>query len=103
MSKNEFAPGENRTIRRSKEPTFITSASGQAESTDEATVNVNDSDFLVIMMLVEDSPAVLTLGCLGEEMGYASEWKKEESPSLIKDGKVMRCKSENYVPIGSFK
>ena len=44
MSKTEVTFGEKDTIRRSKEPTVITTVSGKAESTDDATVYVNDLD-----------------------------------------------------------
>ena len=58
MRKNELISGEKDTIRRSKEPTVITTASGKAESTEETTVHVNDLDVIATMMLLEDSPAV---------------------------------------------
>ena len=50
------------------------------------------------MMLLEDSPAVLSLGLLCEKMGYFYELTNGESPSLMKYGKVPRCNSENHVP-----
>ena len=49
-------------------------------------------------MLLEDSPAVLSHGFPCEDMGYPCELKRE-SPSLIRGGKLIRCKSENHVPI----
>ena len=64
MSKNELTSGEKDTIRRSNEPTAITTASGKAESTEEATVHVNDLNVFVTMMLLEGSPALLSLGLL---------------------------------------
>ena len=47
-------------------------------------------------MLLEDSPAVPSLALFFEEMGYSYERKKGNSPSLIKDGKVIRCKSDSH-------
>ena len=41
MSQNEIASGEKDTIRRSKELTVITTASGKAESTEAPTAYVN--------------------------------------------------------------
>ena len=52
---------QRETISRSKEPTFVTTASGEAELTERATVSVDDLDVFVTMMLLEDSPAVLTV------------------------------------------
>ena len=48
MSKIELTFfGEKGTLRKSKEPTFIMTANGKAESTEEATVYVNDFDVFV--------------------------------------------------------
>ena len=77
MSKNELTSGEKETIRRSKEPTVITTARGAAESTEEATVYVNNLDVFVTMMHLKDSLAVLSLGSLCE------------STELLLDGKVI--------------
>ena len=55
-------------------------------------------DVFVTMML-EDSPAVMSLGLLCDDIGYSFEWNKEESPSLNKHGQILRCKPENHVPI----
>ena len=52
-SKNELTSGEKETNRRSKEPTVT--ATRKAETTEEATVYVNDWDVFVTMMLLEDS------------------------------------------------
>ena len=60
---------------------------------------VDDLAFLVTIMLLEDSSAVLSLGFSCQEMGYSYAWKRRVSPFLMKDGKVIRCKSENRVSI----
>ena len=36
---------------------------------------------------------------LCEETGHPCEWERRASPSLIEDGKITSCKSENDVPI----
>ena len=72
------------TPSEAKEPTVITTTSGKAESTEEGTANVNDLDAFLTMMLLEGSPAVLSLGLLSEAMACSNEWKKGESPSWKK-------------------
>ena len=62
MSKHELTSGQKSSIRRSKEPTVVTTANGKVESMEEATVFVKDLDVFVTMVLLEDSPAVLSLG-----------------------------------------
>ena len=52
-------------------------------------------------MLLQDSPAVFSLGVVCEELSNSYEWKRQESPSLNEDGKVIWYKSENHVPIGA--
>ena len=66
--KIQLTSGEKVAFRRSKEPNVITTANFKAESTEEATVYVNDSHIFVTMMLLEESPAVLSPGLLCEEM-----------------------------------
>ena len=95
MSKNELTSGEKDTIRQSKEPSVITTASGEAEWTEEATVCVNDLDVCVTMMLLVDSSTMLSFGLFCECMGSPTNGKRGESPSLVKDGTVILCRSEN--------
>ena len=71
MSENELASDDKRYHQQ-----IIMAANGKAESTEEATVYVIDSDVFVTMMLLEDSPAVLSLGLLCEEMGHCYEREK---------------------------
>ena len=62
------------TSENQKNRTVITTVSGKAESTEEATVFVNDLDVFVTMVLLEDALALLSLGLLCAEIGYAHEW-----------------------------
>ena len=50
------------------ESTAITTASGEAEWTAEEEVYVNDLDVFVTVMLLEDSPSVLSLGLFCEDV-----------------------------------
>ena len=49
--------------------------------------------------LLEDTPAVLTLGKLCEDHGYSYEWTSGQKPQLNKDGRRIQCSTENYVPM----
>ena len=51
------------------------------------------------MKVLENTPAVLSLGKLCDENGYSYEWINGQKPHLIKDGIRIICKSENFVPI----
>ena len=49
-------------MRKTKNPTTVMTANGEVLAKEEATENVRELDFLVTVMLLEDTPAVLSLG-----------------------------------------
>ena len=51
------------------------------------------------MKVLEDTPAVLSLGKLCDEHGYSHEWINGEKPHLIKNGIRIQCNTENFVPV----
>ena len=51
------------------------------------------------MKVIENTPAVLSLGKLCDENGYSYEWINGQKPHLIKDGIRIPCNTENFVPI----
>ena len=62
---------------------------------------VDDLDVFATLMLLDESPTVLSLGSLCDEERYSCEWKKGESPTLRSDRQVTRSRSENHVSIGA--
>ena len=51
------------------------------------------------MKVLENTPAVLSLGKLCDENGYSYEWINGQKPHLIKNGIRIPCNTENFVPI----
>ena len=51
------------------------------------------------MKVLENTPAVLSLGKLCDENGYPYEWINGQKPHLIKNGIRIPCNTENFVPI----
>ena len=51
------------------------------------------------MKVLENTPAVLSLGNLCDENGYSYEWINGQKPHLIKDGIRIICNTENFVLI----
>ena len=51
------------------------------------------------MKVLENTPAVLSLGKLCDENGYSYEWIYGQKPHLIKNGIRIPCNTENFVPI----
>ena len=55
--------------------------------------------YSLTMKVLEDTPAVLSLGKLCDEHGYSYEWINGQKPHLIKNGIRIQCNTENFVPI----
>ena len=51
------------------------------------------------MKVLEDTPAVLSLGKLCDEHGYSCEWINGQKPHLIKNGFRIQCNTENFASI----
>ena len=73
-------------------------ANGEVLAKVEATVYVRELDLFVTVMLLEETPAVLSLGKLCEDHGYNYHWTSGQKPHLIKKGKKIRCDTSIHVP-----
>ena len=62
-------------------------------------MSVKELDIFLIMKVLENTPAVLSLGKLCDENGYSYEWINGQKPHLIKNGIRIQCNTENFVPI----
>ena len=60
---------------------------------------VKELDIFLTMKVLENTPAVLSLGKLCDENGYSYEWINGQNPHLIKNGIRIPCNTENFVPI----
>ena len=61
-SKKDINKAELETLRISKNPTTVMTANGEVQTREEATVYVRELDLFVTVMLLEETPAVLSLG-----------------------------------------
>ena len=73
LSKKDLSSEELETLRRSRTSTTVVTANGEVQTNEEAQVYVYDLDLFVTVQLLEDTPAVLSLGKLCEEHGYTCE------------------------------
>ena len=55
--------------------------------------------YFLTMKVLENTPAVLSLGKLCDENGYSYEWINGQKPHFIKDGIRIICNTENFVTI----
>ena len=60
---------------------------------------VKELDIFLTMKVLENTPAVLSLGKLCDENGYSYEWINGQKPHVIKNGIRIICNTENFVPI----
>ena len=82
VSKKDLNKAELETVRISKSPTMVARANGEVPAKEEATVYVRELDLFVKVMLLENTPAVLSLGKLCEEFGYSYHWTSGRTPHL---------------------
>ena len=84
MSKMGLSPEELETVKVSRRPTTVITANGSINATEEVTVFLKDLDMFVTVQLLEDTPAVLSLGKLCEENSFHMSGKKVKTPILSK-------------------
>ena len=68
VSRKDFIEAELQTVRISTIPTMVVTANGQVLVKGEATENVREMDLFLKVMLLENTPAVLSLGKLCENL-----------------------------------
>ena len=87
------------TLTKSCSPTTVITANGEVQTHEEATVYVKELDIFLTMKVLENTPAVLSLGKLCDENGYSDEWIHGQEPHLIINGTRIPYNTENFVPI----
>ena len=98
VSKRDLSSAELETMRMSRNPTTVMTANDEVQSREEAAVFVKELDLFVSVMLLEETPAVLSLGKLCEDHGYASHWTSGQNPHVTQIGKIINCNFSHYVP-----
>ena len=99
ISKKDLNSSEMDTLTKSCSPTIFITANGEVQTHEEATVYVKELDIFLKMKVLENTPAVLSLGKLCDENGYSYEWINSQKPHLIKNCIRIQCNTENFVPI----
>ena len=99
FSEKDLSDAEMDTLTKSCSPTMVIPANGEVQTHKEATVYVKELDKFSTRNVLENTPAVLSLGKLCDENGYSYEWISGQKPHLIKNGIRIPCNTENFVPI----
>ena len=99
ISRKDLNSAEFETLTASRSPTTVITAKGEVQTHEEATVYVKELDIFLTMKVLENTPAVLSLGKLCDENRYSYEWVNGQKPHLIENGIRVQCGTENFVPI----
>ena len=99
MNRRDLNSAELETVKVSRGSTTVVTANEEVQTNEEATVYVKALDLFVTVKLLEDTPAVLSLGKLCEEHGYSYEWTGGQLLCQIKDGRKIQCHTAKYVPL----
>ena len=99
ISKKDLSDAEMDTLTKSCSPTIVITAKGDVQTHEEATVYVKELDIFLTMKVLDNTPAVLSLGKLCDQNGYSYEWINGQKPHFIKNGIRIQCNTENFVPI----
>ena len=85
ISKKDLSEAEMDTLTKSCSPTIVITANGEVQTQEEAIVYVKELGIFLTMKVLENTPAVLSLGKLCDENGYSYEWINGQKPHLIKE------------------
>ena len=99
VSMRDFNSAELETMRTSRSPTTVMTANGEVQTREEATENVKELDLFVTVMLLDETPAVLSLsGSPVRIMGILITGPAVKKPHLTQHGKRIDCNLSTYVP-----
>ena len=100
ISKKDLSDAEMDTLTKSCSPTIVITANRVVQTHEEAIVYVKELEIFLTMKVLENTPAVLSLGKLCDKNGYSYEWINGQKPHLIKDGIRIIGNTEKFVPYG---
>ena len=99
ISKKDLSDAEMDTLTKLCSPTIIVTANGEMQTHEEAARCLRELDTFLTMKVLENTPAVVSLGKLCHENGYSYEWINGQKPHLIENGIRIPCNTENFVLI----
>ena len=84
VSKKDLNSAELETVRTSRSPTTVMTANGEVQTREEVTVYVQQLDLFVKVMLLEETPAVLSWWNLCEDHGFSYHYQRSKTTSQQK-------------------
>ena len=83
LSRNDLNIAELETGRASRNPQRLSQPMEKCKHNEEEIVYVYDLALFLTVQILEDTPAVLSLGKLCEDHGYSYEWTSGQKTRLI--------------------
>ena len=74
ISVKDMSDAEMDTLTKSCSPTKVKTANEEVQTHEEATVYVKELNIFLTTKVIENTPAVLSLGKLCDENGFSYEW-----------------------------
>ena len=99
IRKKDLNSAEMDALTKSCSPTIVITANGEVQTHEEAAVYVKELDIFLTVQILEDTPALLSLGKLCEDHGSSYECTCRQKPHLNKNGVRIQCSTENCVQI----
>ena len=82
ISKKDFNSAELETVTTSRSPKAVVTVNGEVQTHEEATVYIKELGVFLTMEVLDDTPAVLSLGKLCDEHRCSYEWINGQKPHL---------------------
>ena len=86
ISEKDLNDAEMDTLTKSCSPTIVIPANGEVQTHEEAIVYVKELDIFLTLKVLENTPAVLSLGKLCDENGYSYECSTVKNHISLKTG-----------------
>ena len=100
VCRDDIYAKELKTLRPLQEPIYMQTANGLIVVEEEVKVFVSTLQISVWANVLENTPNLLSLGCLCEKEGYSYHWSFGKTPYIQKgDGQKHFCVRKNNVPI----
>ena len=74
ISRKDVSDAEMDSLTKSCSPTIVITANGEVQTQEETIVYVKELDLFLTIEVLDNTPAVLSLGKLCDENGYSCEW-----------------------------
>ena len=86
ISKKDLSDAGMDTLTKSCSPTIVITANGEVQTHEEAIVYVKELDIFLTMKVLENTPAVLSLGKLCDENGYPTNGSMVKNHISLRTG-----------------